>query len=248
MLEAEVIQPLQKRSVYPHMDHLLVIVRHVSKVYGILLSLTINVYRVYSVYLTITHGCLHKIEKMRPTGTAAISKQAFLEPLEEPAKADQRGLELVAAASTAPPARREPEQLVLRVLEIVRDRVESIHAGQRSMADELREIKASLPQQRKPLSPKVQDIRVIWSRRNGLCPCCQETPVCSESGRIDGAEYDHWYSRSQNRVTQTWLVCGPCNQKLRDTEYKFNARSAFEAYQAALKPFVGRQIPLGLSD
>jgi hypothetical protein len=52
-------------------------------------------------------------------------------------------------------ASSEPEQLpLLRMLEIVRDRVESIHAGQRSMTAEIREIKANLPQQRKPLSPR----------------------------------------------------------------------------------------------
>ena len=52
--------------------------------------------------------------------------------------------------------------------------------------------------------------------------------------------------RNQNRVTQTWLVCAECNQRLLDTEFKSEARSAFESYQAALRPFLGgRQIALG---
>ncbi len=66
------------------------------------------------------------------------------------------------------------------------------------------------------------------------------------SERLPGAEFDHWYSRNQNRATQTWLVCAECNQRLLDTEFKSIARSAFESYQLALKPFVGvRQIALG---
>lgn len=143
-----------------------------------------------------------------------------------------------------------PEQLPLfLMLEVVRDRVESIHAGQRVVTAELKEIMASLPAQRRPLSRRAQEmhVRAIWSRRNGLCPCCQETPVCAASGRLQGSEFDHWYSRHQNRVTQTWLICSECNQQLLNTDYKAGARSAFEAYQQALRPFLGRQIPLGLS-
>jgi hypothetical protein len=173
--------------------------------------------------------------------------QAALE-LKQPAEDRQPGPELVTTLAVAP---SEPEQLpLLRMLEIVRDRVESIHAGQRSMTTEIREIKANLPQQRKPLSPRTQEIhvRAVWSRRNGLCPCCQETPVCTAVDRLEGAEYDHWYTRNQNRVTQTWLVCGDCNRRMIDTDFKASARSAFESYQQALRPFMGnRQMPLGLT-
>jgi hypothetical protein len=145
-------------------------------------------------------------------------------------------LELVPSATTATrPA--EPEQLVLRMLEIVRDRVESIHASQRTITEELRTIKTSLPMQRKPLSRRTQAIHLqtTLTRRNGLCPCCQETPVCNDHGRLPGAEYDHFFARDKNRVTQTWLVCGACNQRLIDTDCRAAARSAFEAYQAAVR-------------
>lgn len=157
------------------------------------------------------------------------------------------GIELVTTAAAAPGA---PEQLpLLRILEVVRDRVESIHAGQRLVTAELKAIRDHMPAQRKPLSARTQEIhmRAVWARRNGLCPCCQAEPVCTASGRLEGAEFDHWYSRNQNRVGQTWLVCRDCNRHLLDTDFKAAARSAFESYQAALKPFVGnRQIPLGL--
>ncbi len=138
-----------------------------------------------------------------------------------------------------------PEQLSLRLLTIV----ERIDRHQSTITAELKHIRENLPQQRRPLSRRTQElhIRVIAARRGGFCPCCQATPVCTESGRLEGAEYDHWYSRSQNRVTQTWLVCRECNQKLLDTDFKASVRSAFEAYQLAIRPFMSRQMTLGLA-
>jgi hypothetical protein len=143
------------------------------------------------------------------------------------------------------PADRPAEQLLLiRTLEIVREHVESIHAAQGHLAEGFRDIKANLPMQRRPLSPRTQAIHVTVTatRRNGLCPCCQETPVCTEAGRLPGAEYDHYFARNQNRVTQTWLVCGPCNEALIDSDFKIRARSAFESYQAAVRPMLNRQM------
>ncbi|MCU1326975.1 MAG: hypothetical protein JWN34_2345 [Bryobacterales bacterium] len=161
----------------------------------------------------------------------------------------QPGPELVTAAAIAPSG---PEQLpLLRMLEIVRDRVESLHAGQKAVQVELKEIRKNLPQQRRPLSTRTQDIhvRATWARRNSLCPCCQDAPVCSAAIRLDGGEFDHRYSRAQNLVTQTWLVCRDCNQRLLDTGFKAAARSAFEAYQMALRPFLGnRQMALRLME
>jgi hypothetical protein len=148
--------------------------------------------------------------------------------------------ELVTTQAVAAP--HDPEQLpLIRMLEIVRDRVEAIHTGQRELSAQVRDIKASLPKQRKPLSPRTQDIhlRVTWARRNGLCPCCQQTAVCDALGRVGDSEYDHWYGRSQNRVTQTWLVCRACNSLLNNTDFKAAGRSAFESYQMALRPFLG---------
>ena len=139
------------------------------------------------------------------------------------------------------PADRPAEQLLLiRTLELV----QSIHATQRAITEGLREIKASLPVQRKPLSQRSQAIHVMVTatRRNGLCPCCQETQVCTESGRLDGAEFDHWYGRNMNRVTETWLICGRCNEGLNKADFKAAARSAFESYQAAVRPLLDRQM------
>jgi len=146
---------------------------------------------------------------------------------------------------------RDPEQLpLLRMLEVVRDRVESIHAGQRTIAEELRTIKTSLPMQRRPLSKRTQAIHLhaTLTRRNGLCPCCQETPIVTDAGKLPGAEFDHFYSRDKNKVGATWCVCESCNGRLIDTDFRAAARSAFEAYQAALKPLLGKPVQIGLLD
>ena len=45
-------------------------------------------------------------------------------------------------------------------------------------------------------------------------------------------------------MAHPWLVRGACNQRLLDTEFKAGARSAFEAYQQALRTFLSRQMPL----
>ncbi len=160
----------------------------------------------------------------------------------------QPGPELVTTAAIPPSG--GPEQLLLRMLEVVRDRVDQVQAGQRVVVAELRDIRKNLPAQRKPVSRRTEEIHIAatWTRRNGLCPCCQDAPVVDANGRLDGSEMDHWYSRNQNRVTQTWIVCRTCNANLNNTDFKAAARSAFESYQAALRPFIGgRQIPLALA-
>lgn len=169
----------------------------------------------------------------------------------DPPEPESTGPELVQTPHVVRP--HEPEQLpLIRMLELVTRKVtrkvETIEAGQRTITTELREIKASLPVQRRPLSTRTQElhVHVIWTRRNGLCPCCQTEPVCRDGARLEGSEFDHWFSRDKNRPAQTWLICGPCNGRLRDTDFKVESRSAFEAYVAALRPFLSRQMPLGL--
>jgi hypothetical protein len=80
----------------------------------------------------------------------------------------------------------------------------------------------------------------------GFIPECRSDSFRNE--RSASPESPHWYSRNQNRVTQTWLVCGDCNRRLLDTDFKAAARSAFESYQQALRPLMGnRQLPLKLT-
>jgi hypothetical protein len=101
----------------------------------------------------------------------------------------------------------------------------------------VKDLRESLPMQRRPLSRWVQRIHLeaTYTRRNGLCPCCEAVPVCNEHGRLPGAEFDHWYARNRAGIEATWCVCSACNQRLNDTNFKAAARSAFEAYQLAVR-------------
>jgi len=120
-------------------------------------------------------------------------------------------------------------------------RLERIHYGQLTLCAQVKDLRESLPMQRRSLSRWAQQIHidVINTRRNGLCPCCQETAVCNRDGRLPGAEYDHWYTRNRARAEATWLICGTCNARLNDTDFKASVRSAFEAYQIALRRLFG---------
>jgi predicted nucleic acid-binding Zn-ribbon protein len=131
-----------------------------------------------------------------------------------------------------------------RILTMITDRMdrhdaklERLQSTQFTVCEQLRDLRLSLPMQRRPLSQWVQRIHVevLNAKRGGLCPCCEETKVSNEDGRLPGAEYDHWYSRNRARAEETWLVCGGCNQRLNDTEFKASVRSAFESYQLALR-------------
>ena len=171
--------------------------------------------------------------------SAKRARDTDTQPLLSPEHASP--LPQIVPPSPLPPDRPAEQLLLIRTLELV----QSIHATPRAITEGLREIKASLPVQRKPLSQRSQAIRVMVTatRRNGLCPCCQEkTQVCTESGRLNGAEFDHWYGRNMNRVTETWLICGRCNEGLNKADFKAAARSAFESYQAAVRPLLNRQM------
>jgi hypothetical protein len=70
--------------------------------------------------------------------------------------------------------------------------------------------------------------------------------VCTATGRLEGAKFDHFFDRDKNRVTQMWLVCGECNRHLLDADYRAASPSAFESYQVGVKPLLSRQIPMAL--
>lgn len=116
-------------------------------------------------------------------------------------------------------------------------KLDRLHSGQIHICEQVKDLRDALPMQRRPLSRWVQQIHVevLNAKRGGLCPCCESVRVCDETGRLPGAEYDHWYSRNRNRAEETWCVCAICNQRLNDTGFKASVRSAFESYQLALR-------------
>jgi hypothetical protein len=125
---------------------------------------------------------------------------------EESGDEQHSGPELV---TTAAVALSGPEQLpLIRMLEVVKDKVDAIHAGQKTLVAEVREIRVNLPAQRRPLSKRTQGIhiRATWARRNGLCPCCQAEPVCTDSGRLEGSEFDHWLGNPGERERDSGMI------------------------------------------
>jgi hypothetical protein len=136
------------------------------------------------------------------------------------------------------------------VISILSQKLDRLHSGQLVLCAQVKDLRESLPMQRRPLSRWVQRMHVeaTYTRRDGLCPCCQQTPVCNQDGRLPGAEFDHWYGRNRARAEETWLICSGCNQRLNDTEFKAGVRSAFESYQLALRRVLqaqqSRQSPL----
>ncbi|HLX43604.1 MAG TPA: hypothetical protein VKR43_09230 [Bryobacteraceae bacterium] len=134
----------------------------------------------------------------------------------------------------------EPRQIDLPLNDNAIDPIERLQRDMQFLTATATVILDSLPIQRRPLSDatKLLHCKVTWTRRNGLCACCQRQPVCTAEGKLPGAEFDHWYARHRNGPEESWLVCAPCNRSLEATHYKAAVRSAFEAYQLALRPFL----------
>ena len=125
------------------------------------------------------------------------------------------------------------------VITMLSEKLDRIQSGQLTLCAQVKDLTASLPVQRRPLSRWAQQIHidVVRAKRNGLCPCCQETRIIAVDGtRIPGAsEFDHWYARNRSRAEETWICCAPCNANLNNPEFKAAARSVFASYQLALR-------------
>jgi hypothetical protein len=133
------------------------------------------------------------------------------------------------------------------VISMFSDELDRLHFTQLASCEQVKDLRVSLPMQRRPLSRWAQQlhVEVVRTKRNGPCPCCQETPIVNEHGRLPDLEFDHWYNRSRARAEETWAVCSRCNARLNDTEFKASVRSAFESYQLALRRAIQtRQVTL----
>jgi len=113
---------------------------------------------------------------------------------------------------------------------------DALHREVRFIGEAVREILRGLPVQRRPLSETTKELHIqaTLARRAGYCPCCQRVKVCSPYGRLEAAEFDHFYARHRNGPAETWLVCQACNRQLEDPAFKTSVRCCFDAYQQAL--------------
>lgn len=99
-------------------------------------------------------------------------------------------------------------------------------------------------EKRKHLSVKTQRKHLIICLRSfsGMCPCCGDLRIVQEDGTKEQGvlEYDHWVSKSQAALSETWPVCKNCNSKLKQHDFKTEVRAYFEAYQKRRKQFEDR--------
>jgi hypothetical protein len=121
--------------------------------------------------------------------------------------------------------------------------LEGLRRDLRFVSEGIATILENLPVQRRPLSDATRElhIRVTWLRRNGFCPCCQREWVCREGEKLPGAEFDHFFARHRNGPEESWLVCGSCNARLENVHFKTHVRATFDAYQQALRVFLGAE-------
>ena len=95
----------------------------------------------------------------------------------------------------------EPSFTVEHAIGVLSQKLDRLHTGQLVLCAQVKDLRESLPMQRRPLSKWTQQvhIEVVWKRRNGICPACQEVPIVNEHGRLPGLEFDHWYARNRAR-------------------------------------------------
>jgi hypothetical protein len=139
-----------------------------------------------------------------------------------------------------PPMSTQRQFDLVPLIQPADDPLVRLHRDLQFVSETVVTILDSLPVQRRPIPDwaKALHVRVTLLRRNGYCPCCQQTQVCSADGKTTGAEFDHWYGRHRNGPGETWLVCSDCNRRLENTSFKSSVRSAFEAYQDAVSKFL----------
>ena len=139
-----------------------------------------------------------------------------------------------------PPVLQEPVQRAFsfeEAIAVIAERLDRLHSGQNLLSAQVKDLRESLPVQRRPAShwTRAMHISVVQSKRNGFCPCCQKTRIVNEEGSLPCLQIDHWFARNRAYITETWAVCSDCNASLNNPDFKTAHRSAFESYQVAVR-------------
>jgi prophage antirepressor-like protein len=93
---------------------------------------------------------------------------------------------------------------------------------------------------RKPLSvdTKKLHIAIVYLLYNGKCPCCAKALIVGEDKKpLPRLQFDHWVRRTQNGPQETWAVCGECNSRFNDHDFKASNQVLFAAYQKHRESF-----------
>ena len=81
-----------------------------------------------------------------------------------------------------------------------------------------RGFKQVLSSKRREITQKTKnEILFVMLRLGGRCSCCGLNDVVDRLGdRVDGAEFDHFFTNQWANVDAVWLICGECHRKVTD--------------------------------
>jgi hypothetical protein len=90
---------------------------------------------------------------------------------------------------------------------------------------------------RNNFSPAVKRIFALTvSRHGGWCPCCHAVIVANGENHVSPAEYDHYYSVQQAKLTTGWLICKKCHDDLTHGRMdRTIANRKFEVFQEQIR-------------
>jgi hypothetical protein len=123
-------------------------------------------------------------------------------------------------------------------------RLTVLEQNQRDMLFLLRSMRHSFHSERQTLSAETKRIHRAVIRMepfSGSCPCCLETRVVDEAGRlIPPAEYDHFWGVAYSAPVHSWLICQACHRALtndRHLTWYHRLITRFRRYQAAVQAY-----------
>jgi len=93
---------------------------------------------------------------------------------------------------------------------------------------------------RKPLTTETRKLHIalVYRYYNGKCPCCAKAMIVGEDKKpLPRLQFDHWVRRTQNGPQETWAVCGECNSRFNDHDFKASNQVLFAAYQKHRESF-----------
>lgn len=79
---------------------------------------------------------------------------------------------------------------------------------------------------------KRDHVAVVELAFGGRCPACGLVTIAKDGEKVQGAEFDHFYSPNQSEFKRTWLVCMSCNRGFATPDGRTPAvADSFRVYQ-----------------
>lgn len=117
-----------------------------------------------------------------------------------------------------------------------------------ALAQDMSDVKATLLKitPRRDITKRVKEEHLdAIELMGGRCPCCSVSAIVLNGQASAFMEFDHFFARNRNALTETWPICKPCHSDFSSGRVSRSERqSAFDAYQGKLKRLPGKQITL----